>query len=72
MHLSCLYVHVLLIIMLSVIIFIFQLTACGFSTLKDVDPNADNFVSACIINTTNVLVGVLLRLEPNYQTQVNE
>ena len=34
-------------------------------------PNADNFVSAGIITTRSVLVGCLLRLEPNLQTKVS-
>jgi len=42
----------------------------GLSILENVDPNPDNFVSAGILNTTSVLVGCLLRLEPNKAKQV--
>ncbi len=38
--------------------------------ITDIDPNPDNFVSAGIVNTTAVLVGCLVRLEPNKQTKV--
>ena len=38
--------------------------------ISDIDPNPDNFVSAGIVNTTSVLVGCLVRLEPNKQTKV--
>ena len=38
--------------------------------IAGIDPNPDNFVSAGVINTKSMLVGCLLRLEPNIQTQV--
>ena len=47
-----------------------QLSGFGLSILEGVDPNSDNFVSAGIITTRSVLVGCLLRLEPNLQTKV--
>ena len=40
------------------------------SVLTGVDPNADNFVSAGIVNTRSTLIGCLLRLEPNKETKV--
>uniref|UniRef100_A0A1X7ULZ1 Clathrin/coatomer adaptor adaptin-like N-terminal domain-containing protein n=1 Tax=Amphimedon queenslandica TaxID=400682 RepID=A0A1X7ULZ1_AMPQE len=46
-----------------------KLTGFGFSVLEGIDPNPDNFVSACIVKTKKVLVGCLLRLEPNHQTK---
>ncbi|XP_019861669.1 PREDICTED: AP-2 complex subunit alpha-2-like [Amphimedon queenslandica] len=46
-----------------------KLTGFGFSVLEGIDPNSDNFVSACIVKTKKVLVGCLLRLEPNHQTK---
>ena len=47
-----------------------QLAAFGLSVLEDVDPNPANFVSAGVITTASVLVGCLLRLEPNTETKV--
>ena len=47
-----------------------QLLGYKLSLLENVDPNPDNFVSAGIISTRSVLVGCLLRLEPNLQTKV--
>ena len=35
-----------------------------------IDPNPDNFVCAGIIHTRAVQIGVLLRLEPNKQAEV--
>ena len=40
------------------------------SVLGEVDPNSDNFVSAGILNTKTVLIGCLLRLEPNKEKKV--
>ncbi len=51
-------------------IFFSQLLGFGLSVISDIDPNPDNFVSAGIVNTTSVLVGCLVRLEPNKQTKV--
>lgn len=47
-----------------------KLMGFGVSILEGVDPNPDNFVSAGVINTRAVLVGCLLRLEPNLQTKM--
>ena len=41
------------------------------SVITGVDPNADNFVSAGIINTRTTLIGCLMRLEPNKDTKVS-
>lgn len=41
------------------------------SALDGIDPNPDNFVSAGILNTKAVLVGCLLRLEPNMEKKVS-
>ena len=49
-----------------------QLNGFGLSTLAGIDPNVNNFVSAAVISTTNVLIGCLLRLEPNMDTKVQE
>ena len=49
-----------------------QLMGFGVSTLDEIDPNPDNFVSAGVINTRAVLIGCLLRLEPNLQTKVGQ
>ena len=49
----------------------FQLKGYGVSVIEGVDPNADNFVSAGIINTRSTLIGCLLRLEPNKETKVS-
>jgi AP-2 complex subunit alpha len=40
------------------------------SVLDGIDPNPDNFVSAGVISTKNILVGCLLRLEPNKDKKV--
>ena len=53
------------------VLLLLQLTNFGFTVLPDIDPNHDNFVAASIVKTSNVLVGCLLRLEPNYQTKVD-
>lgn len=42
-----------------------KLKGFGMAVLPDIDPNPSNFVSAGIVSTTSVLVGCLLRLEPN-------
>lgn len=47
-----------------------QLIGVGVSVLSGVDPNPENFVSAGILNTKNVLIGCLLRLEPNIDKKV--
>jgi hypothetical protein len=52
-------------------IFPFISVTVGVSVLVGVDPNADNFVSAGIINTRTTLIGCLLRLEPNKETKVS-
>ena len=49
-----------------------QLLGFGLSVMSDIDPNADNFVSAGIINSSMILVGCLVRLEPNKQTKVRD
>ena len=41
-----------------------QLQGFGVSVISGIDPNHDNFVSAGVITTRNMLVGCLLRLEP--------
>ena len=41
-----------------------QLQGFGVSVISGIDPNPDNFVSASVITTQNMLVGCLLRLEP--------
>ena len=41
--------------------------------LKGVDPNAKNIVGACVLHTSQGgKYGCLLRLEPNYETQVSD
>lgn len=42
----------------------------GISVIPGIDPNPDNYVSAGVINTKSLLVGCLVRLEPNLQTKV--
>ena len=43
----------------------------SFLCCAGIDPNPDNFVCAGIIHTRSVQIGVLLRLEPNKQAEVN-
>ena len=38
--------------------------------MEGIDPNPDNYVGGAILSTSTVLVGCLLRLEPNKQTEV--
>ena len=38
--------------------------------MEGIDPNPDNYVAGAILSTSTVLVGCLLRLEPNKQTEV--
>jgi len=38
--------------------------------MEGIDPNPDNYVGGAILSSTTVLVGCLLRLEPNKQTEV--
>ena len=38
--------------------------------MEGIDPNPDNYVAGAILSTSSVLVGCLLRLEPNKQTEV--
>jgi len=38
--------------------------------MEGIDPNPDNYVAGGILNTSSVLVGCLVRLEPNKQTEV--
>ena len=40
--------------------------------LPNIDPNAANYVCAGVLYTTSANIGVLLRLEPNLQSQVSE
>lgn len=47
-----------------------KLSGFGLSVLTGVDPNAENFVSAGVLNMRSVLIGCLLRLEPNKQTNM--
>ena len=47
-----------------------QLLSFGVSVMTDIDPNADNFMSAGIIYTEQNLVGCLSRLVPNKLTKV--
>ena len=47
-----------------------QLKGFGMAVLPDIDPNPSNFVSAGIVSTTTVLVGCLVRLEPNTDIKV--
>ena len=47
-----------------------KLLGYGISVITGIDPNPDNLVSAGVINTKSMLVGCLLRLEPNIQTQM--
>ena len=42
----------------------------GWEILKGVDPNGKNVVGASVCHTSNSKVGCLLRLEPNWDTQV--
>lgn len=58
--------------MLTFVVSLLQLLGCGLSVLVDIDPNPDNYVSAGIINSSLMLVGCLVRLEPNKQTKVRE
>jgi len=39
--------------------------------MEGIDPNPDNYVAGGILNTSTVLVGCLVRLEPNKQTEVS-
>ena len=39
--------------------------------MEGIDPNPDNYVAGAILSTSTVLVGCLLRLEPNKQTEVS-
>ncbi|CAI8015494.1 AP-2 complex subunit alpha-2 [Geodia barretti] len=47
-----------------------RLAGFGFSVLEGVDPNPANCVSAGVINTSSVLIGCLLRLEPNIDSKM--
>ncbi|CAI8015495.1 AP-2 complex subunit alpha-2 [Geodia barretti] len=47
-----------------------DLAGFGFSVLEGVDPNPANCVSAGVINTSSVLIGCLLRLEPNIDSKM--
>jgi AP-2 complex subunit alpha len=47
-----------------------KLAGFGFSVLEGVDPNPANCVSAGVINTSSVLIGCLLRLEPNIDSKM--
>ena len=38
--------------------------------MEGIDPNPDNYFAGAILSTSTVLVGCLLRLEPNKQTEV--
>ena len=38
--------------------------------MEGIDPNPDNYVAGAILSTSTLLVGCLLRLEPNKQTEV--
>ena len=38
--------------------------------MEGIDPNPDNYVAGGILNTSTILVGCLVRLEPNKQTEV--
>ncbi len=40
------------------------------SLLPNIDPNPANYVCAGVLYTTSANIGVLLRLEPNLQSQV--
>ena len=48
----------------------YQLQGVGVSVIEGIDPNPDNYVSAGIVNTKSVLIGCLLRLEPNKDKKV--
>ena len=39
--------------------------------MEGIDPNPDNYVAGAILSTSTVLVGCLLRLEPNKRTEVS-
>ena len=43
----------------------------GWGVLKGVDPNARNLVGASVLHTVPGKLGCLLRLEPNYESQVS-
>ena len=38
--------------------------------MEGIDPDPDNYVAGAILSTSTVLVGCLLRLKPNKQTEV--
>lgn len=42
----------------------------GMEIMEGIDPNPDNYVGGAILSTSTVLVGCLLRLEPNKQTEM--
>ena len=46
------------------------LTSLGLGVLHDIDPNASNYVSAGIVQIKDAPSGVLIRLEPNEQTNM--
>ena len=50
---------------------VFQILGVGMSVLEGVDPNPENFVSACVLHTRNMQVGCLMRLEPNKSAGVS-
>lgn len=47
-----------------------KLVGFGMQILENIDPNADNFVTAGIVHTKLQQVGCLTRLEPNHQAQM--
>ena len=44
--------------------------ACGWGVLRGIDPNEKNVVGASVLHTGLGKLGCLLRLEPNWETQV--
>lgn len=46
------------------------LSSLGLAVLQDIDPNASNYVSAGIVQIKDAPSGVLIRLEPNEQTNM--
>ncbi|XP_033095544.1 AP-2 complex subunit alpha-2-like [Anneissia japonica] len=47
-----------------------KLVGFGMGLLENVDPNPDNFVCSGILQTRNLQIGCLMRLEPNAQAQM--
>ncbi len=51
-------------------LFLLQLLVIGLSVMDGIDPNPENFVSAGIVKSKEIMIGCLVRLEPNKEKKV--